>query len=249
MYWIAALALTLGGPFGFPMWEWNPSLFIGLTSSGGWTGQAYDFHQFLPPAINAQHRLSPGEQWYVSIFFRDTRGSWELRREIPRREVSALPPPLSVLRPTGQQERTGSLLLSDEAAPRVPGWKMLHVDVAEGDHLLLDLAAADERVRLASVRRLGQLKLRCAVGALTATLRDDPSGVVREAAVRALTVIGDTGALFALQEAADADPDAQVRRTALFAVEVLEAHATPAVPEAPATSEQLWRWGPTGFFN
>jgi hypothetical protein len=254
MNWIVWLALPLGGPFGLPMCC-DPPPFWQLESTGGWPGQGYDFNQFLPPAIAADYRLTVYEQCCVNEISRDTRLGqqlrWEMRPQVDRilpPPPLILPPPLSVLQPTGQ-ERSGSLLLSDEASPRVPGWKMLHVDVTETDHLLLDLTNQDERVRLASVRRLGHLKLLCAVDALTATLSDDPSGIVREAAVRALTVIGAGSALSALQQAADSDPNREVRRTALFAVEILEAHGWPALSAPAKAAEDEFRWYRGGFFN
>jgi len=227
MDWIITLALTLGGPFGLPMGE--PPPFWQLESTGGWPGQAYDFNRFLPPAINTEHRLTAVEWWYAEVFFRDTCLGPQILRELPRRAESVMPPSLSILQRTGPKE-FGSLLLGEEASPRVACWKMLYIDINEADHLLLDLTAADERVRLASVKQLGRLKFLGALDALTATLSDDPSSIVREGAARALTLIGAGAALPALQQAADYDPDHNVRRTALFAVEIMEAQGLPAAP-------------------
>ena len=248
MIGIVSLALTLGGPFGLPICD--PPPFWQLDSTGGWQGQGYDFNRFLPPAIAAEQRLTAVEQWYVNAYFREARESLLIRWEVPRREESLLPPPASVLRQTGQAEQpAGSVLWAVDQASQALPWKMLHVDVTDTDHLLLDLTNQDERVRLASVRRLGHLKLRCAVDALTATLSDDPSAVVREAAVRALTVIGAGSALSALQQAADSDPNREVRRTALFAVEILEAHGWPAAADSAMPRNQFHIWFGTGFFN
>lgn len=253
MLWIISLALILGSPWEYEPWNWpQPTT---LESSGGWPGHVYDFNQFLPPAIAADYRLTAYEQCCVNEISRDTRLGQELRWEMMRPQAErilppplCLPPSLSVLQPTSQ-ERAGSLLLSEEASPHVAGWKMLHVDTTEADHLLLDLTANDERVRLASVKRLGHLKLVCAVDALATTLREDPSSVVREAAARVLTVIGAAAALPALRQAAEEDADQGVRRTALFAVEILEAQGRPALSAPAKTVPEGYRWMGSGFFN
>jgi HEAT repeat protein len=57
---------------------------------------------------------------------------------------------------------------------------------------------------------------------LAATLAGDRSPVVRESAARALGLIGSAQALPALQRAAQADSDRDVRRSAQFAVEVIQ---------------------------
>jgi HEAT repeat protein len=69
--------------------------------------------------------------------------------------------------------------------------------------------------------QLGQLRATTAVQPLTATLAGDQSPVVREAAARALALIGSAQALTALQHAAQADPDRDVRHSAQFAVDII----------------------------
>ncbi|HEV3203036.1 MAG TPA: HEAT repeat domain-containing protein [Gemmataceae bacterium] len=89
-------------------------------------------------------------------------------------------------------------------------------------HLQL-LADPDERVRSDSATRLGRLKAGPAIDPLAATLAGDRSPEVRDAAARALGLIGSIKGLPALQRAAQADTDRDVRRSAQFAVEVIQA--------------------------
>lgn len=89
------------------------------------------------------------------------------------------------------------------------------------DGLLANLRNTDDNVRRDSVMQLGQLRATTAVQPLTATLAGDQSPVVREAAARALALIGSAQALTALQHAAQADPDRDVRHSAQFAVDII----------------------------
>ncbi|HEX5270930.1 MAG TPA: HEAT repeat domain-containing protein, partial [Gemmataceae bacterium] len=61
-----------------------------------------------------------------------------------------------------------------------------------------------------------------AVDALTTTLAGDGSAEVREAAARALGLIGSPRALAALQRAAQGDADRDVRNSARFAADVIQ---------------------------
>jgi len=69
---------------------------------------------------------------------------------------------------------------------------------------------------------LGRMKADKAVDALTGTLASDTSPVVREASARALGLIGSPRALPALQRAAQADADRDVRNSARFAADVIQ---------------------------
>jgi HEAT repeat protein len=86
------------------------------------------------------------------------------------------------------------------------------------------LSHGDEAVRRDAVMDLGRQKADSAVDALTATLAGDRSPIVRDAAARALGLIGSPRALTALMHAAQADNDRDVRRSAQFAVEVIQIH-------------------------
>jgi HEAT repeat protein len=96
------------------------------------------------------------------------------------------------------------------------------VSRGEIDHHLQQLADPDERVRAETVMQLGRLRASSAVDPLAATLAGDRSPSVREAAARALALIGSPKALPALQQAALADGDRDVRHSAQFAIEVVQ---------------------------
>jgi HEAT repeat protein len=69
--------------------------------------------------------------------------------------------------------------------------------------------------------QLGRLRAGRAVEALTHALEQDSSPAVREAAARALGLIAAPSSLAALQRAAGADEDRDVRHSASFAAEVI----------------------------
>lgn len=87
---------------------------------------------------------------------------------------------------------------------------------------LANLRSSDERRRIDSVMTLGRSRVSTAVDPLAATLAGDQSPAVREAAARALGLIGSRQALPVLQRAAQADADRDVRRSAQFAAEVIQ---------------------------
>lgn len=86
------------------------------------------------------------------------------------------------------------------------------------------LRDANEGVRIDSVTQLGRSKSEQAIDPLAATLSGDQSPMVRDAAARALGVIGSTRCLPALTRAAQVDPDRDVRRSAQFAIEIIQSH-------------------------
>lgn len=92
------------------------------------------------------------------------------------------------------------------------------------NQLLSLLTHPDAKVRSNAVIDLGKLKATQAVDPLAATLAGDQSPIVRDAAARALGLIGSPQALTALIHAAQADTDHDVRRSAQFAVEVIKAY-------------------------
>jgi hypothetical protein len=87
---------------------------------------------------------------------------------------------------------------------------------------LQQLTTSDDRVRADVVMQLGRMRATTAVDPLAATLAGDRSPVVREAAARALALIGSPKALPALQQAALTDADRDVRRSAQFAIDVVQ---------------------------
>lgn len=89
------------------------------------------------------------------------------------------------------------------------------------DYNLQMLRSAEESVRRDAAMELGRMKATRAVDPLAATLAGDRSPVVRDAAARALGLIGSPNSLTALIRAAQADSDRDVRHSAQFAVEVI----------------------------
>jgi len=83
------------------------------------------------------------------------------------------------------------------------------------------LADANDGVRSESALQLGRLRALEAIDPLAATLAGDRSPQVREAAARALALIGSSKALPALQHAALADSDPTVRHSAEFSIDVI----------------------------
>jgi hypothetical protein len=87
---------------------------------------------------------------------------------------------------------------------------------------LADLAHPEEHKRCEACLQLGKMRVEGVIDPLGATLAGDKSPVVREAAARALGLIGSPKGLAALKYAAQVDSDRDVRRTAQFAVEIIQ---------------------------
>ncbi len=81
------------------------------------------------------------------------------------------------------------------------------------------LSSPDDTVRADAAVQLGRMKAVRAVPSLAQVLATDRSAAVREAAARGLGLIGTSDALPALQRAAQADDDREVRHSAQFAAE------------------------------
>ncbi len=84
--------------------------------------------------------------------------------------------------------------------------------------------APEERARAEAAVQLGRLKATRAVQPLTQMLSGDRSATVREAAARALGLIEAPSSLPALQQAAQADDDRDVRHSAQFAAESIRSN-------------------------
>jgi hypothetical protein len=106
-------------------------------------------------------------------------------------------------------------------APHSPPSPMPTSRAGTIDTYLQQAASPDEHTRAEALVQLGRLKAHRAVPVLTRTLKDDPSPEAREAAARALGLIGDATTLDALQHAAQADDNHDVRRSASFAADVI----------------------------
>jgi hypothetical protein len=86
------------------------------------------------------------------------------------------------------------------------------------------LNGAEDRVRADAAVQLGRMKATRAVQPLTQMLNGDRSAAVREAAARALGLIEAPSSLTALQHAAQADDDHEVRHSAQFAAESIRSN-------------------------
>jgi hypothetical protein len=122
----------------------------------------------------------------------------------PPPTTAAAPPPTAVAASAPEPELT--------PPPRLAG---------NAGAYLRDLSNPDERVRAEASLQLGRMKAHGAVEPLTQLLGQDRSPAVRDAAARALGLIGAPAALTALQHAAGADDDRDVRRSASFAADVI----------------------------
>jgi hypothetical protein len=103
--------------------------------------------------------------------------------------------------------------------PRTPPPSDRQTDI---DRRIQHLSNPDAKVRAQVAIDLGKMRAEKAVDALTTSLSGDDSPAVREASARALGLIGSPRALAALQRAAQADADRDVRNSARFAVDVIQ---------------------------
>lgn len=138
---------------------------------------------------------------------------------------------------------------------------MQTVNATAADAHLNNLRHPDEAVRRNSVLELGRMKAYQAVQPLTATLAGDQSPSVREAAARALGLIGSPQALTALTHAGQADTDRDVRHSAICgrchsdqstitSGSVLNAVSRMFSRQTPACApHEIWEGVPSPWFN
>jgi hypothetical protein len=89
------------------------------------------------------------------------------------------------------------------------------------DHYLQTLNSNDEKQRIEAMMQLGRLRADQSADVLSGILSNDRSPAVREAAARALGLLGSPRALAALQRSAQSDDDATVRNSASYAADVI----------------------------
>src|SRR5262249_42863388 len=123
--------------------------------------------------------------------------------------VVVQPAPIAV-----QPAATAPAVSRSEPAPELHPVNYAHQ--ADMDRNLHQLADANEQTRMAALMELGKMKAVQAVDPVAATLAGDKSPAVREAAARALGLIGSPRGLTALKYAAQADGDRDVRHSAAF---------------------------------
>jgi hypothetical protein len=110
------------------------------------------------------------------------------------------------------------------SAPELVQPPVPRAEQADIDRRIQHLSNPDAKVRADVAIELGKMKAERAVDALSTVLSGDASPVVREAAARALGLIGSPRALATLQHAAQADADRDVRNSARFAVDVIQSN-------------------------
>jgi HEAT repeat protein len=108
--------------------------------------------------------------------------------------------------------------------PAPAGVRQVSGSSGDVDHYLQHLSNPDEKARMEAVLQLGRVHAAQAVEPMSQVLTSDHSPMVREAAARGLGLIGTPAALPALQQAAQADEDREVRNSARFAVDVIRSH-------------------------
>jgi hypothetical protein len=137
--------------------------------------------------------------------------------------VAPAPAPVVVQPPATQAPATATI--EAVPAPSSPGELPLprpaETRGEEIDQLLQHLKNPDDKVRADVAIRLGRLKARRAAEPLEKVLATDRSPDVRDAAARALGLIGMPASIPALQHAAQSDDDRGVRASAQFAVDVI----------------------------
>jgi len=120
--------------------------------------------------------------------------------------------------------RAQSSSASGYAVEQAPPPQTVEPRLASNNRDVQQLFSQDDFTRADTAIELGRAKSQQAIDPLCTLLTTDRSPQVRDAAARALGLIGNARALSALQNAAQADGDRDVRRSAQFAAEVIRAN-------------------------
>jgi hypothetical protein len=136
----------------------------------------------------------------------------------PTAVVAASPAP-AVAVPAAPAPAPTAVAVAEGATTAIP--PLSPVSTSQDVNALSDPNA---QVRAEACIRIGRGKDHNAVPPLIRVLREDSSPAAREAAARALGLIGSPRSLNALQTAAQADDDRDVRRSASFAAEVIRSN-------------------------
>jgi hypothetical protein len=94
----------------------------------------------------------------------------------------------------------------------------------EAEAVMRHIGQGDERLRTDAIMQYGRARDTRALEPLTYTLASDQNPAVRDAAARALGLIGAPSSLESLQKAAMADDDRDVRRSAGYAADVIRSN-------------------------
>jgi hypothetical protein len=142
--------------------------------------------------------------------------------------IPQMPPPSGQMppyapAPNSYNTTTPTVIGSAPASPGVTihGPQLSTFSQTGVDSLLQLLHQSDANVRRDAIMDLGRMKAERAIDPVTAAMNTDANPVVRDAAARALGLIGNSRSLPALIRAAQSDNDRDVRHSAQFAIEVI----------------------------
>jgi hypothetical protein len=202
-----------------------------------WTTIAALFLTLTPGQADARTFVSVGFGFGGPCYGGWSCGPWGYYRPYPYYYgyypppvIYAPPAPLVVQQPTViAPAPVGPVAPPAPAQPIYRSAAPAPSDVSTGsggsiDHNLQLLSNASENTRQNAAMDLGRARIDQAVDPLCASLAGDTSPSVRDAAARALGLIGAQRSLPALIRAAQADNDRDVRHSAQFAVEIIRSN-------------------------
>jgi hypothetical protein len=193
----AGVFVGFGGPCGYrPYYGYGYRPYLGV----GFYGPAYPVYVAPPPVIVAQPPVVVQQPPVVAQ---------------PAYPAPAAPAPLPAPTPAAAAPAAPAPLTPAVATSAVSDRQ------ADIDGCIGRLNSQQEEARIDALIQLGRLKARRATGPIIRALNSDPSPKVREAAARSLGLIADPETLAALQRAALADDDRDVRHSAGFSAEVI----------------------------
>jgi HEAT repeats len=189
------VGVRVGGPYCYrPYYGYRP--FIGV----GFYGPAYPVYVAPPPVVVAPAPVVVQQAPVVAQ---------------PAYTAPSPPAPLPPPTPAAAAPAAPAPLTPAVATSAVPN-RQADIDACIGQ-----LNSQQEEARVDALIQLGRLKARRATGPIIRALNGDPSPKVRETAARSLGLIGAPDTLAALQRAAQADEDRDVRHSAGFSAEII----------------------------
>jgi hypothetical protein len=197
-----------------------------------WTTAATLILGLLPAAAPARTFVSLGFNFGVPVY---GGWGWGCYRPYPYYYGYYAPPPPVVYAPPPVMIQQPAAIAPPPPPPAAPAQPIYRAaapeptEVSTGTggsmaHDLQLLSNSSENIRQNAAMDLGRAHVDQAVDPLCATLAGDASPAVRDAAARALGLIGAQRSLPALIRAAQADNDRDVRHSAQFAVEIIRAN-------------------------
>jgi hypothetical protein len=198
---------------------WGVRIGIGLPFPGYYYGgpyygpyYGYPYGYYAPPVVVAQPQTV-----YVTQPAAPPRSTSSYTAPTPPAPVETLPAP----RPGETAEPPQASGTPTSLSSSVTRTAAPVVNTREDNALVQQLNDPQENVRINAVMQLGRNRVVSAVSPLSQLLANDRSVAVRESAARALGLIAAPESLNALQRAAQADDDREVRHSAQFAAEII----------------------------